>query len=235
MPTHLEWSTIAVRLALTAITSALIGLNRGEHHEAVGLRTTMLVALAAAIAMVQVNLLLPVTGKASDSFVVLDLMRLPLGILTGVGFIGAGAIVHRETLVQGVTTAATLWYVTVMGLCFGGGQIWLGLAGFAVGIVILWYLKWIEHYIPREHQADLVLAFEAGTVLEPDIALLLDKARFTVVSQSAAFKDRGERCVLRYDIRWPARGLPATAPAFIRELAHRPGIIELEWRPVMGG
>jgi putative Mg2+ transporter-C (MgtC) family protein len=76
----------------------------------------MLVVLAAAIAMIQVNLLLPIAGKASGSFVTLDLMRLPPGVLSGMGFIGAGAIVRRNDLVQGVTTAAAFWYVTMMGL-----------------------------------------------------------------------------------------------------------------------
>ena len=56
----------------------------------------MLVALAAAISMIQVNLLLPTAGKPSNSFVVMDLMRLPLGVLSGMGFIGAGAIVRRN-------------------------------------------------------------------------------------------------------------------------------------------
>ncbi len=49
-------------------------------------------------------------------------MRLPLGILSGIGFIGGGAILQRGDLVMGVTTAATLWFVTVMGLCFGAGS-----------------------------------------------------------------------------------------------------------------
>jgi hypothetical protein len=71
--------------------------------------------------MIQVKLLLPVSGKTSESFSVLDLMRLPLGILTGMGFIGAGAIVKRGSLVHGLTTAATLWFATVLGLCFGDG------------------------------------------------------------------------------------------------------------------
>ena len=115
MPTDIEWPAIALRVALTAIASAVIGINRDELDRPVGLRTTMLVAIAAAISMGQVNLLLPTAGKPSDSFVMLDLMRLPLGVLSGMGFIGAGAIVRRNDLVQGVTTAATLWYVTMMG------------------------------------------------------------------------------------------------------------------------
>ncbi len=56
--------------------------------------------------MLQVNYLLTLRGRTSDSFVMNDLMRLPLGILTGVGFIGAGAILRRRDLVIGVTTAA---------------------------------------------------------------------------------------------------------------------------------
>ena len=68
----------------------------------------------------------PTTGKPTDSFVTLDLMRLPLGILTGMGFIGAGAILKKGDIVLGVTTATTLWFVTVLGLCFGGGQWILG-------------------------------------------------------------------------------------------------------------
>jgi putative Mg2+ transporter-C (MgtC) family protein len=87
--------------------------------------------------MIQVNLLLPSAGKPSDSFVMLDLMRLPLGVLSGMGFIGARAIVRRNDLVQGVTTAATLWYVTMMGLCFGGGQLGLGLAALGLALVFL--------------------------------------------------------------------------------------------------
>jgi putative Mg2+ transporter-C (MgtC) family protein len=69
-----------------------------------GLRTTLLVCLAASVAMIQTNLLLMTVGKTQDSFVVMDIMRLPLGILSGMGFIGAGAIVRRDNIVLGVTT-----------------------------------------------------------------------------------------------------------------------------------
>ncbi len=104
------------------MASAAIGLNRREQDRPVGLRTTMLVALAAAIAMIQVNILLPLAGKPDGSFVVMDLLRLPLGILSGIEFIGAGAIVRRDNLVQGVTTAATLWFVTVMACLSAAGS-----------------------------------------------------------------------------------------------------------------
>ena len=134
MSLSLQWSDIALRLGLMVLVGVVIGFNRAEHGKAAGMRTTVLVGLAASVAMLQVNLLLPTSGRSSDSFVMNDLMRLPLGILTGVGFIGAGAILHRGNLVIGVTTAATLWLVTVIGLCIGGGQIVLGLVAKVTGV-----------------------------------------------------------------------------------------------------
>jgi putative Mg2+ transporter-C (MgtC) family protein len=118
MPLALTWREIAIRLLCTVAAGALIGLNRSEHGRAAGLRTSILVCLAACVAMLQVNLLLPLAGRSSNSFVMNDLMRLPLGILSGMGFIGGGAIVRRDNFVVGVTTAATLWFLTVIGLCF---------------------------------------------------------------------------------------------------------------------
>jgi putative Mg2+ transporter-C (MgtC) family protein len=135
MPVHPEWPDIALRLLCTIVAGFVIGFDRGEHGRPAGLRTSMLVALAARVAMIQANLLMPTNGKAPDSFVVLDLMRLPLGILSGMGFIGAGAIVRRDNIVLGVTTAATLWFITVIGLCFGGGQLLLGFAGVLRGLL----------------------------------------------------------------------------------------------------
>jgi len=88
MPLTLTWQEIALRLALSVVAGTLIGLDRGEHGRPAGLRTTLLVCLAAAVAMIQANLLLATTGKTSDSFISLDLMRLPLGILTYESFRG---------------------------------------------------------------------------------------------------------------------------------------------------
>src|ERR1700744_2061333 len=103
MPLHLSWSDAAFRLILTMIAAGVIGLDRGARGHAVGFRTMILVGLAASVAMMQANILLPVDGKTASSFGTMDLMRLPLGILTGVGFIGGGAILRRGDLVTGVT------------------------------------------------------------------------------------------------------------------------------------
>jgi putative Mg2+ transporter-C (MgtC) family protein len=132
MPLELSWREMTIRLALSVLAGAVIDANRERRRRPAGLRTATLVSLAAAAAMIEANPLLPQTGKARDSFVALDLMRLPLGVLPGIGFIGAGTIPKKGDTVSGVTTAATIWFVTVIGLCSGGGQRSLGAA--AVGL-----------------------------------------------------------------------------------------------------
>src|SRR5215469_13198782 len=127
MSPSVTWQDVAIRLAGAVIAGSIIGYDRGAHGHAAGLRTTILMCLAATGAMIEANLMLTVQGKTSSSFATMDVLRFPLGILSGVGFIGAGAILHRERLVTGVTTAATLWLVTMIGLLLGAG--YLGLAG----------------------------------------------------------------------------------------------------------
>ena len=173
MPLNPTWTDIAVRLALTMLAGAIIGLNRGARGHAAGFRTTILVALAASVAMIQANILLPLGGKTSDSFSVMDLMRLPLGFLTGVGFIGGGTIVKKGDLVVGVTTAATLWLVTIIGLCLGGGQLILGGAATVLAVITLWILRWVDRIIPREHRARLIVTSEASWTILEDLPILL--------------------------------------------------------------
>ena len=108
MELTLSWTAIGIRLLLATLFSLVIGLNRDERGHPAGMRTTMLVCLAATLAQLQANLLPATAGKTPSSFGILDLERLPLGILSGIGFIGAGVILKRENdTVSGVTTAAT--------------------------------------------------------------------------------------------------------------------------------
>ncbi|HTJ97317.1 MAG TPA: MgtC/SapB family protein [Rhodocyclaceae bacterium] len=186
---HPTWEDVGLRLFLTMVAGAIIGFNRGARGHAAGLRTTILVGLAASVAMIQANILLSVGGKVAGSFGTMDILRLPLGVLTGVGFIGGGAILRRGDLVTGVTTAATLWVVTVIGLCLGGGQLGLGVTATLFAVITLWALKWLDLRIPREHRALLVIRADREPPpflsLPGLIAPLGYKARFDRQSQTA--------------------------------------------------
>jgi putative Mg2+ transporter-C (MgtC) family protein len=227
-----SWEPIGLRLVLTVVAGFLIGLNRGEHGEPAGLRTTMLVCLAASIAMMQANLLLTTAGRPPDSYVIFDLMRFPLGILTGVGFIGAGAIFRKDDLLRGVTTAATLWFVTVIGLCIGGGQIGLGVVGTGIGLIVLWVLKELEGRVPEDRNALLVVVTRADGPTPADVRLLLQRSGFRISRFSEMYINTDDRLrKMRCNVRWRGLRHDTAVPPAVAGLANAQGVLRLQWRP----
>jgi putative Mg2+ transporter-C (MgtC) family protein len=178
-----------------------------------------------------VNLLLPTAGRPAKSFVMNDLMRLPLGILSGMGFIGAGAIVRRDNFVVGITTAATLWFVTVLGLCFGGGQIAIGLVGSAIGLVVLTALKVVEDRMKQDRQGKLSLVVDSSGPSENEIRSSLKQGGIKVASCAFAHTSEARTTELNCDLHWSAPAADNEVPAAIHALAERPGVIRIAWMP----
>lgn len=231
MPLHMGWEQITLRLVLAAVASFAIGINRDEHGNPAGVRTTMLVCLAATLAMIQANLLLPTAGKPASSFVTLDLMRLPLGILTGIGFIGAGVILKQGGRVSGVTTAATIWFVTVLGLLFGGGNLYLGIAGSVIAYAILWALKFLRIWLPRPYRGSLHLTFSANPPEESELRRHLLTANWKIMQWSVQYEPADTLTELDCLLKSTSRALrmPETPPS-IEELRAFPGVRTLAWR-----
>ncbi len=230
MPLTIGWPEIILRLALAALTGALLGINRTERGMSAGLRTTLLVTLAAAVSMIQVNLLLVTVGKTPDSFSVLDLMRLPLGVLTGMGFIGAGAILRKGNRVSGVTTAATLWLATALGICFGGGQHGLGLVTLGLGVSILWGLKWLEMRLKQERRAVLMLAIAADGPTSEEVRSELESAGFRLSDWDVTYRRMGKGRKIRSEVHWFDRMDANKTPEVIRRLREHPGVEALRWK-----
>jgi putative Mg2+ transporter-C (MgtC) family protein len=222
MPLNPTWPDVVARLLLTVLAGVLLGLNREARGHAAGLRTTILVGLAAAVAMIHANLLLGISGKEAGSFSTMDVLRFPLGVLTGVGFIGGGAILKRGDLITGVTTAATLWIMTAIGLAFGGGQYLLGAAATVLSLAVLLVLKWIDLRIPREHFALLTLsnAGESPPDLDAMIRPLGYRARLAGLDRRAD----GKPLVL-FHIRW-SRADIAPPPTDLLTLVGRSYTVE---------
>jgi putative Mg2+ transporter-C (MgtC) family protein len=190
-----------------------------------------LVALAASISMILANSLLSTSGKESGSFVNIDVMRLPLGILTGVGFIGAGAILRRENLVVGVTTAATLWFVTVMGLCFGSGHLGLGTVAFVLGMGSLWLLEYAELQLPQDHRGTIWLVVAREGISEEELRQIVTLANCRLLTFSMVQDNIASRREFACEITWRCKRIDSRAPKFVNELASRPGIEKLSWNP----
>jgi putative Mg2+ transporter-C (MgtC) family protein len=232
MTLTIDWRNIAVRLALTILAGTLIGFNRGERDRPAGLRTTILVCLAASLAMIEANLLLSTHGKSADSFVNVDVMRLPLGILTGIGFIGGGAIIRRGDLVMGVTTAATMWLVTVIGLCFGGGQLYIGAAATALAMIILTWFKEIENRTKRVQHARFKIVTASTEMIDQDVQSRFTAEGYRIMQWSVGYSDLTHRRTLECRVRWHARAHDTTTPAFVDDLSRAPDVLKLEWKPI---
>ncbi|WP_442753423.1 MgtC/SapB family protein [Methylocystis sp. JAN1] len=224
------WTEVALRLGLTVIACLVLGFNRSQHGKAAGMSTTLLVGLAASVAMIQVNLLLPTAGRQSDSFVMNDLMRLPLGILTGVGFIGAGAILRRSDMIRGVTTAATLWLATVIGLALGGGQTYLGLAATVLGLFALWGVKRFENLFRQEHIAHLSVELSQIGPGEAEIRRRLTEAGMSIRGSSILCEGLGARRRMEFEVTELRRPSNSAPPDFFHELERVEGVVRLRWR-----
>jgi putative Mg2+ transporter-C (MgtC) family protein len=212
------------------LAGALIGLDRMEHAHPAGLRTNVLVCVAGALAMLLANLLFSGTPDTRISIVRLDFMRLPLGILTGIGFIGAGAILRQGELVRGVTTAATLWLVTVIGICFGAGFLGLGCVATGIGLGTLFLLKYVERWIKIGRRGVIVISSDAGG---PDEAALLDllQVRGFVIRARQFVRDPESGHSLECSGRY--RGdYPDWSRALVHDLLEQPGVRRVEWRDV---
>jgi len=131
------------RLALAAVCSGLIGYERETAQKAAGLRTHTLVGVGAAI----------FTIASIISFDGPDESRVAAQIVTGIGFLGAGAIFREGALVSGLTTAAGLWVVASIGMAAGSGTYWLAIIGVSVTLATLYGLRTVDSAIRRRKSA----------------------------------------------------------------------------------
>lgn len=227
MSATLSWADIFIRVGLALLAGALVGLDRDEHAHPAGLRTTILIAVAAAVAMIQADWLTVHMVDIHNQIIRADIMRLPLGILDGVGFIGAGVILRRGELVRGVTSAATIWLTTVIGLCFGGGQLGLGAIATAIALATLWGMKYVEAAMVVGHRGRITLTFAGDGGDEETVLARLAAHGFTLrARQVEQVRDGAVRvvCSGRY------RGAyPRWSSDLVRELARQPEISRVEW------
>jgi putative Mg2+ transporter-C (MgtC) family protein len=229
MPFTLTWSDVALRLACTLLAGILVGADRDERGKAAGIRTNVLVCLAASLSMILANAMLGTAGKNASSFSVLDLMRLPLGILSGMGFIGAGVILRKGEMVIGVTTAATLWTVTMLGLCFGAGKVLLGSVGLLLTLCTLWGLRLVEAQLSQEQRGSLCLV-TADEELSNELRGLVKQSGMQVHSWSVDVSREKARVVIQCELLWRGPADKREDPALIESLRQRTDIARVRWQ-----
>lgn len=141
MTTFSTWDAF-LRLLAALACGAVIGLNRDLHRKSAGFRTFGLVSVGSAIVALAIIQMSPDPNAVS---------RVIQGVLTGIGFLGAGVILHQPTSsrVTGLTTAAAVWLTAGLGIACGLGQFPLAVAGLSVALLILIIGRPIELYLEK--------------------------------------------------------------------------------------
>ncbi|WP_043530282.1 MgtC/SapB family protein [Litchfieldella xinjiangensis] len=188
-----DYATILMYLGAAWLAGSLIGLERSFHGRPAGFRTHALVCLASALLMmVSTHQGQWFGANMPTSAVNTDPTRMAQGIMTGIGFLGAGVIFKEGLTVRGLTTAASIWVTAAVGILYGIGFLFPAVVVTIITLVTLSLFRWVEARMPMQHFADTMLAFPIdGVLTESEVRGLIKEQGFRVKSLSYRLVQRG--------------------------------------------
>jgi putative Mg2+ transporter-C (MgtC) family protein len=218
-----EWSLI-LRVLAAAGLSAVIGFERELHGRPAGLRTHVLVGIGAALVMASAEAVVHLV--AARTGVQIDPGRVAAGVITGIGFLGAGTIIRVGDWIRGLTTAASIWYVAALGVVVGQGQYVLAVGGAAVGVAVLTLLDRVEERIPSAnyHALELDVSVEKRISVQHALDDLCRAQRIRIRLRGWASGEDGGAVSLRFIIR--RRG-SIDIDELASQIANLPGVERL--------
>src|SRR6059058_2667282 len=218
------------RVVGALLIGALIGFERTFHGRPAGFRTHSLVCIASAILMfVTVYQDQWVTFVQHDA-VRTDPTRMAQGIMTGIGFLGAGVIFKEGLTVRGLTTAASIWVTAAIGILLGIGFYFAATLGAAATIAILAAFRFIELRLPTEFYAHHSLMFERRAVMEEDeLRRLIGEHGFSIANLSYHLREGGKFFEYEMVIRSRDR---RNAAALSRDLSKLSEVLEFRIDPM---
>jgi putative Mg2+ transporter-C (MgtC) family protein len=225
LPT-LNWDESLLRLALAAVLGGLIGVERELREREAGLRTHLLVALGSALFTIVGAYGFHDFLNSGASVVRVDPTRIAAQIVTGIGFLGAGAIIRQGLSVRGLTTAATLWVVAAVGLAAGAGYYSVAVITTALVLIALYPLRIMAYTVIsrfRPEDGRLLVALPAG---EPPGRIVDEVERLGARISSLDVMQEGDRRRLELDVVLP-RDTPI--PRLVSRIADLEGVVEVRW------
>jgi putative Mg2+ transporter-C (MgtC) family protein len=217
-----EWEAIVRTIAALAAGGA-IGLERSYHGRAAGLRTYALVSFGSALL---------VAGGQYELFSTRDsgeVTRIIQGIVTGIGFLGAGVIVKEGFTVRGLTTAASIWTAAAIGIVLGAGSYWMGFASTLVTLVALTILRRIEDRLPSQTFVRFEVGFRRTSNMNEDhLRDLIRQYGFTI-SEFAYRLDGGSQSLEYRGVMWS--NAPARLHEVERGLLALPDVLHFRMSP----
>lgn len=181
-----------LNIAAAWFAGAVIGLERSFHGRPAGFRTHALVCLSSAILMVLMNYQEDWLGALPMEAIRTDPARMAQGIMTGIGFLGAGVIFKEGLTVRGLTTAASIWTTAAIGILFGVG-FWIpAILATVATLGTLSAFRWIEAKIPSQIYAQHIIRFLTDkTMPEDKLRAYLTERGFSVANMSYRLEEGG--------------------------------------------
>ncbi len=192
---------VLVHLAGAIVAGAAIGMERSFHGRPAGFRTHTLVCLASALLMM-LTVYQPEWFQGAGDSVRIDPTRMAQGIMTGIGFLGAGVIFKEGISVRGLTTAASIWITSAIGILMGAGLYYPAIAGTIAALGVLAAFRWIENRVPTHRFAHHRIRFDRDDVMpEEALRALLDRHGFSVSGLAYRLTEDGRHFEYRMTIR----------------------------------
>jgi putative Mg2+ transporter-C (MgtC) family protein len=154
-----EYITTIIRLLLSVLAGGLIGLERTYHGRPAGFRTHTLVCTASSLLMLLSVFQWQLLAGAPMETIRIDPTRMAQGIMTGIGFLGAGVIMRERLSIRGLTTAASIWLTASIGVVIGMGLYFAAFLATLLALGVLIFFRWIEGAIRTLQYAQLIVRF----------------------------------------------------------------------------
>jgi len=218
---------LLARLVVGTLLGAVIGYERHVHGRPAGLRTHLLVGLASTTFMLVSTHFVYFQHYAKDDLVAVDTSRIAASVVTGVGFLGGGAILRSGLNVQGLTTAAGLWLVAAIGLSAGAGMYLISVSSTLLGVVALTVLRRVERKDDGFLRRRVTLVLDESA---PPLATILGELGRRGVVTGPAEQDRqvDER---RVQVTFQTRVTASGSDELVAALAAQPAARRLRADP----
>ena len=217
------------RIIAALAAGGLIGLERSHRGRPAGFRTHALVCLASSLLMLVTVYESHWFPRDSAARVMVDPTRMAQGIMTGIGFVGAGAIIKEGFPVRGLTTAASIWITAAIGILTGIGFYFAALIGTVLVLGTLSAFRWIEARLPSETYALFMVRFSRDAVIpESGLRALVESTGFSL--HNLSYRLHGD--VGQFEYRMVLRTLDAAnARALSDKLRLDPSVLEFRIAP----
>lgn len=218
-----------LRIGLAMIFGGAIGLEREKHGRAAGFRTNILVCMGAAMVMMCSQQIYALFRSLNglEAIARVDPGRIANGIIMGIGFLGAGAIVRHENITRGLTTAACLWFVTGVGIALGLGFYWWAIVGTALALFVLMPVKRLERLLDVDRYNVATVTGDSRALTFAALESALTSSAIRVQTYEMKLDNSANRVTYVLKLKYSGN---RSAEEILKSLSQINGVVSTEWQ-----